>query len=96
MLLFVSDHSFAATNVLVCPKEEMHSDWLACKKSSECTSIYHRCMSEAINRKFEKKVNDWLKGCNSCDASAIPIEHAKCKNKKCVLDPPYPAAYQPE
>jgi hypothetical protein len=88
-IFFVSLQSIAFAADPPCPKDEMRQEWRACQKSPECTSIYHRCKSEAINRKFEKKAKEWLKGCRTCDASAIPLGHAKCKNKKCELDPPY-------
>jgi hypothetical protein len=94
--LFVSNYVFAGTFEMHCPKEEIPLKWQSCKRSSDCVSIYQRCIIEAINKNFETKVKDWLKACNACDATAISHEHAVCKDKKCELDPPYPAAPKTE
>jgi len=88
ILIFVPSPAKAMRPNESCPSQKMPAKWQRCSRSNECVSIYMRCISEPLNKAFKKKAEHWLKGCNACDAAAVPHNHAVCKHDRCELDPP--------
>ena len=68
-----------------CLTDPLPVEWQQCTSSIDCASIYVRCFSEALNKKFVTRATSWLKSCGACDAAALPKNQIACSDKLCRL-----------
>lgn len=63
-----------------CLNQVIKKAWRSCSSGDDCVSVHAGCKSEAVNRKYQKRIH----ACAACRA-AVYQETATCQEHVCTL-----------